>query len=139
MFHNRCSQPPPTAEELRKSTMLRILKELKEDDDAWPFIKPVTAVEAPDYYDVILHPMGSSFLCPMILVPTSLTRCHEIDLGTMEKKAETKRYLDYDSFLADAQLIWDNCRTYNSEQSVFWKNANKLEKRLKDIVARLRL
>lgn len=65
--------------------------------------------------------------------------CHEIDLGTMEKRAEAKKYLDYDSFLADAQLIWDNCRTYNSEQSVFWKNANKLEKRLKDIVARLRL
>lgn len=56
----------------------------------------------------------------------------------MEHKLDTNQYPTLESFLADAQLIFDNCRTYNSEGSSYYKNATKLEKILKDQVASMR-
>lgn len=56
----------------------------------------------------------------------------------MEIKVETNQYQNLEAFLADAQLVFDNCRKYNAEGSIFWKNANKVEKVLKDLVSRLR-
>lgn len=35
----------------------------------------------------------------------------------------------------DAQLIFDNCRLYNPEGSIYVKHAAKLEKVIKDLVA----
>jgi len=33
-----------------------------------------------------------------------------------------------DDFVADAQLVFDNCRQYNPEGSIYSRNATKLEK-----------
>jgi histone acetyltransferase len=38
--------------------MERLLKELTEHPQAWPFALPVNAKEVPDYYEVIKNPMG---------------------------------------------------------------------------------
>ena len=56
----------------------------------------------------------------------------------MEHKLDTNQYPSLDAFLADAQLIFDNCRVYNQENSSYYKNATKLEKILKEQVATLR-
>ena len=56
----------------------------------------------------------------------------------MEHKLDTNQYPSLDAFLADAQLIFDNCRVYNQENSSYYKNATKLEKILKEQVAALR-
>ena len=61
------------------------------------------------------------------------------DFATMEQKLDTNQYPNLDLFLTDAQLVFDNCRTYNAEGSLYHKNATKLEKFLKDQVHSLKL
>lgn len=53
----------------------------------------------------------------------------------MEHKLERNLYPDIDSFLADANLVFDNCLHYNPEGSIYAKHAIKLSKFLKDMVA----
>lgn len=60
------------------------------------------------------------------------------DFSTMEHKLETNQYSGLDSFLVDAQLVFDNCRAYNAEGTTYHKSANKLEKALKDKLAELK-
>ena len=64
---------------------------------------------------------------------------YPLDLSTMEHKLETNQYPNLEAFLADAKLIFDNCRLYNAEGSPYHRNATKLEKFLKDQVATLKL
>lgn len=40
-----------------------------------------------------------------------------------------------DAFVADAVLIFDNCRLYNPEGSIYARNATKVEKFMKDRLA----
>jgi len=93
------------------------LSDLQGNSLSFAFRQPVSADDVPDYYEVIKQPM---------------------DLSTMEHKLDTNQYPNVDAFLADAQLIFDNCRTYNAEGSSYYKNATKLEKILKDQIASLR-
>jgi hypothetical protein len=41
-----------------------------------------------------------------------------IDLGTIKKKLTMNRYQYVEEVLDDIQLVWDNCKTYNSAGSV---------------------
>ena len=50
----------------------------------------------------------------------------------MEHKLETNQYTDTDLFIDDAQLIFSNCRTYNPEDTVYHKNAVRLERYLRE-------
>ncbi|KAG6873404.1 hypothetical protein C0995_015829 [Termitomyces sp. Mi166 len=88
-----------------------ILKELQEHPQAWAFLQPVKAEEVPDYYDVITNPM---------------------DFSTMEHKLETNQYSSIEDFVVDAQLVFDNCKTYNPEHTIYHRNAIKVEKFWKD-------
>ncbi|WAQ83038.1 hypothetical protein PtA15_3A404 [Puccinia triticina] len=90
-----------------------LLTSLQSHPSAWPFTKPINKDEVTDYYAVIKTPM---------------------DLETIEVKLENNLYLGLDQFLADCKLIFENCRTYNPEGSNYVKNANRLEKFLKDRV-----
>ena len=87
--------------------MLTLLSEMMNHPSAWPFAQPVSKDEVSDYYDVIKEPM---------------------DLSTMENKLENDKYGSFGQFLYDAQLIFNNCRTYNAETTTYYKNATKLEK-----------
>jgi Bromodomain len=60
------------------------------------------------------------------------------DLRTMGEKLESGQYANLEEFVDDAQLIFDNCRFYNVEDSMWCKHANRLEKAFKDSLARLR-
>jgi histone acetyltransferase len=53
----------------------------------------------------------------------------------MEDKLETNQYPSLHSFTDDAQLVFDNCRQYNPEGSIYHKNAIKLERFMKDQVS----
>jgi len=94
--------------------MQRLLSDLQGHPQAWAFLQPVNGAEVEDYYDVIKRPM---------------------DLSSMEHKLETNQYSSLRGFVDDAQLIFDNCRLYNPEGSVYAKNATRMEKFLKDQVA----
>ncbi|KAF8331076.1 Bromodomain-containing protein [Cantharellus anzutake] len=97
------------------TAMRKLLSELQGHADAWPFLLPVNKNEVTDYYDVIKNPM---------------------DFSTMEKKLENGGYADFDSFVADAQLIFSNCRVYNSENSGYAKRANRMEKFMKEYLTK---
>jgi histone acetyltransferase len=60
------------------------------------------------------------------------------DLRTMGEKLEADKYASLEEFADDAQLIFDNCRFYNVEDSLWCKHANRLEKAFKESLARLR-
>lgn len=53
----------------------------------------------------------------------------------MEHKLDTNQYPNLDAFLADAQLVFDNSRTYNPEGTIYYKNSGKLERFLKEQLA----
>ncbi|PWN51023.1 hypothetical protein IE53DRAFT_368416 [Violaceomyces palustris] len=75
----------------------RIITELKNySEHSQAFLTKVSKRDAPDYYDVIKHPM---------------------DLGTMQKKIKSGQYKNKKQFAHDLDLIWDNCLTYNSDPS----------------------
>ena len=61
-----------------------------------------------------------------------------LDFNTMEHKLSHNLYTSLDSFLADAELVFDNCITYNPEGSVYAKNATKLRKFLHDQLMEIR-
>ncbi|KAJ7188073.1 hypothetical protein C8R46DRAFT_1053576 [Mycena filopes] len=94
--------------------MQKTMKDLKEHSAAWAFLAPVNGEEVTDYYDFIKEPM---------------------DFKTMGEKLEANMYPTVEAFLDDAQLVFDNCRRYNPEGTPYVKNANKMEKFLKDRVA----
>ncbi|KAF8623073.1 hypothetical protein AX15_006491 [Amanita polypyramis BW_CC] len=104
----------PTPRSADHLFMERTLKELQNHPQAWPFLSAVNAEDVPDYHEVIKNPM---------------------DFGTMEHKLETKQYSALDDFIRDTQLVFDNCKVYNQEGSIYTRNANKLEKFMKDLLS----
>ena len=62
-----------------------------------------------------------------------------LDFSTMEHKLETNQYPDLDAFAEDAQLVFDNCRIYNPDGSIYARNATKMEKFMKDQLASSRV
>ena len=88
--------------------MLRpLLNELQAHPAAWPFLKPVDGEEVPSYYTIITSPM---------------------DLSTMDGKLEADQYGSLPDFIADFNLIIQNCRTFNDPDTSYCKNATNLEK-----------
>ncbi|GIX97254.1 nucleosome-remodeling factor subunit NURF301 [Caerostris darwini] len=84
----------------------RLLKALMTHKHAWPFMKPVDPVEAPDYYKVIKEPM---------------------DLRTIEQRLNSHAYKKLADFIGDMTKIFDNCRYYNPRSSPFYNCAEMLE------------
>ncbi|KAF8840527.1 Bromodomain-containing protein [Paxillus ammoniavirescens] len=103
-----------TPKSAEQNFMYRLLGDLKAHPNAWAFVNPVNGEEVVDYYEVIKRPM---------------------DFNTMEHKLNTNQYSNLKSIVDDAQLIFDNCRLYNPEGSVYVRHAAKLEKFMKDQVA----
>ncbi|KAI0930495.1 hypothetical protein AcV5_007186 [Taiwanofungus camphoratus] len=138
--------PRPTGKSAEHTTMEKLLSDLQGHTLAWPFQSPVNADEVTDYYDVIKKPMGMYcllFFSPSFVrvgEPRALTiMCSCADFSTMEHKLDTNQYPTLDAFLADAQLVFDNCRTYNPEGTIYYKNATRLEKFLRDQLAMYQL
>ena len=50
-----------------------------------------------------------------------------MDLGSVKKNLKNNKYKSVEECLNDVQLIWDNCKTYNSEGSWIYDLALKLE------------
>lgn len=83
------------------NTCVSILSSLKKHRFAWPFLQPVDAeaLNIPDYYEVITHPMDLSTIT-----------------SRLEHDPRHGRYRHYASpieFRDDMRLVWRNCRTYN--------------------------
>ncbi|XP_039590746.1 bromodomain testis-specific protein [Polypterus senegalus] len=88
-----------------------IIKEMftrKHAAYAWPFYKPVDAqsLGLHDYHEIIKHPM---------------------DLGTMKKKMDDRKYKDAQEFAADFRLMFMNCYKYNPPDHEVVAMARKLQ------------
>ncbi|CDZ97028.1 histone acetyltransferase [Phaffia rhodozyma] len=136
------------------AVMKHVLSDLQNHASAWPFAKPVNKDEVVDYYNVVEHPMGlffSSFffsssveLHQILFVAVCFDTAWSLfwtlngqclsDLSTMELKLDSNLYPTLNDFLSDAGLIFSNCRRFNPETSTYVKNANKLERYMKERV-----
>ena len=84
----------------------KLLSDLGKMPIANPFKNPVDTVhEAPTYLDIVKHPM---------------------DFSTMKKKLQNNEYPDVQSFIDDIQLICDNAKKFNGEDSLFGMIGNDI-------------
>ena len=83
------------------SRMEKLVEGLLARPDSAPFAEPVDwkGLELLDYPDIIQHPM---------------------DLGTVLTKLNKQQYPNAATCAADIKLIWQNCMSYNAEDSDFW-------------------
>ncbi|KAL9904976.1 histone acetyltransferase KAT2A isoform X2 [Glossina fuscipes] len=109
------TRAPRTSRPLEESTdpeklaasFAAVLQAVRHHASAWPFLKPVTAAEVPDYYDHIKYPM---------------------DLKTMADRLKRGYYVTRRLFMADMAHIFSNCRFYNSPETEYYRCANNLER-----------
>eukprot|EP00116_Pleurobrachia_bachei_P000278 sb/3460540/ len=93
----------PDSEKLKLGQ--KILVEMQENENGWPFLYPVDGNEVPEYYRIIPNPM---------------------DLSTIERKFRTNRYRKFDTYLEDVELIFLNCVHFNTSKAPAHK-AGRLE------------
>ena len=100
-------------EELRKLKI--IINCLYESNDSFDFREPVDwkGMGLTDYTSIIKHPM---------------------DLSTVLKRLKEERTTKVEEVLDDLQLIWDNCKTYNPDNSWIHSIAEKLERAFKKML-----
>lgn len=93
----------------------RVLMELRNyTEHSTPFLNKVNKREAPDYFQVIKHPM---------------------DLGTVLKKLKSFAYQSKTQFANDLYLIYSNCLLYNSDpSSVYRKHAVAMKKKTQQLL-----
>ncbi|NWW91841.1 BRPF1 protein, partial [Rhynochetos jubatus] len=83
----------------------KTLEQLQEKDTGNIFSEPVPLSEVPDYLDHIKKPM---------------------DFQTMKQNLEAYRYLNFDDFEEDFNLIINNCLKYNAKDTIFYRAAVRL-------------
>jgi transcription initiation factor TFIID subunit 1 len=82
-----------------------LLNELREAQDAQPFLAPVNSKKVPDYYNVVKNPL---------------------DLQTIRKRVNEKFYKERNLFLADMQVLIDNSALYNGANHTITNAAQRL-------------
>eukprot|EP00058_Branchiostoma_floridae_P024695 XP_002610185.1 hypothetical protein BRAFLDRAFT_216893 [Branchiostoma floridae] len=95
-----------------------LLTELVKHQDAWPFIKPVSRKEAPDYYKLVRKPM---------------------DLSTLRTNFNQMAYRTAAELLADARLVFSNCEQYNQPHATEARCGRRLELYFETRVKELKL
>ena len=133
--------PTPSSRSLHKSPerniMERLLSDLQQHPLSWAFLQPVNGEEVPDYYEVIKEPMGTRRR-PCVIT-CDFSHIPGLDFSTMEDKLERNQYSNLDVFVEDVQLVFDNCRIYNPDGSIYARNATKMEKFMKEQLASYRV
>ncbi|KAF8941153.1 hypothetical protein EDD21DRAFT_349781 [Dissophora ornata] len=95
---------PPKKKEL-SVVCYKLLDNFVKRDAYVLFTHPVDVTLVPDYPTVIKNPM---------------------DFSTMRAKVDRNFYPNIDEFLKDFQLVCDNARLYNSKETLYWRQADKL-------------
>lgn len=94
--------------DLNVGEMDELLKALMKHKDGWPFDRPITKQDAPDYHLCVKTP---------------------IDLSTIRTRLDgTTYYTRNQEILDDIRLVFSNCFQYNQEDADEYKCALRLEK-----------
>ncbi|XP_051867496.1 bromodomain adjacent to zinc finger domain protein 2B isoform X4 [Pristis pectinata] len=84
-----------------------MLSELETHEDAWPFLLPVNSKLVPGYRKVIKKPM---------------------DFSTIREKLSNGLYPNTEVFAVDARLVFDNCETFNEDESDIGRAGHNMRK-----------
>ncbi|KAM9631488.1 bromodomain adjacent to zinc finger domain protein 2B isoform 7-T7 [Morphnus guianensis] len=84
-----------------------ILSELETHEDAWPFLLPVNLKLVPGYKKVIKKPM---------------------DFSTIREKLSSGQYPNLEAFSLDVRLVFDNCETFNEDDSDIGRAGHNMRK-----------
>ena len=87
-------------------TLNKMLGAVVKHKWAYPFKRPVTEKEAPDYKDIVPNPM---------------------DFATLKRRVETGAVADVGALVSDLNLIFDNAMTYNGEGTDYYQMAETLK------------
>nr|CAB3225109.1 bromodomain adjacent to zinc finger domain protein 2B [Phallusia mammillata] len=82
-----------------------MLRELQSHDSANWFLYPVDLNEVPDYKKIIKKP---------------------IDFSTIGNRLKKGRYKNHEMFSAEVRTVFDNCRTYNEDESAIGRAGHDL-------------
>jgi len=85
----------------------QVLERLRADSFAQIFLEPVDTKIFTDYNMYVDRPM---------------------DLGTIKKNLETKKYQMPENFARDVRRVWQNCKIYNQHGSAIWFVADYMSK-----------
>ncbi|XP_058889763.1 bromodomain adjacent to zinc finger domain protein 2B-like isoform X20 [Acipenser ruthenus] len=93
-----CVKKAKTARDNAKDLALcsLILSELETHEDAWPFLHPVNLKLVSGYKKVIKKPMA---------------------FATIREKLGSSQYQNLEAFVVDVRLVFDNCETFNEDDS----------------------
>ena len=84
-----------------------MLLTMMKHQDGWPFDRPITKADAPDYHKIIDRP---------------------IDLGTIRSNINRMKYSCNQEVLDDIRQVFVNCFTYNKPEAEEFQCAVRLEK-----------
>ncbi|XP_023569562.1 bromodomain adjacent to zinc finger domain protein 2B [Octodon degus] len=84
-----------------------ILTEMETHEDAWPFLLPVNLKLVPGYKKVIKKPM---------------------DFSTIREKLSNGQYPNLETFAIDVRLVFDNCETFNEDDSDIGRAGHSMRK-----------
>ncbi|XP_028625113.1 bromodomain adjacent to zinc finger domain protein 2B isoform X4 [Grammomys surdaster] len=84
-----------------------ILTEMETHEDAWPFLLPVNLKLVPGYKKVIKKPM---------------------DFSTIREKLNNGQYPNFETFALDVRLVFDNCETFNEDDSDIGRAGHSMRK-----------
>lgn len=62
-----------------------------------------------------------------------------MDLKTVRRKFESKKYKTRDEFKEDILLIFSNAKSYNSKETIYHKYAEQLEREIAPALNRLKM
>lgn len=89
------------------SALEDLLNNMMKHKDGWPFDRPITKADAPDYFDIVQRPM---------------------DLGTVRSTLLQMKYSCNQEVLQDIKQVFANCYLYNREDTEEYQCAMRLEK-----------
>lgn len=85
---------------LNSAALYELLDDVMKQEDAWPFTRPVSQAEVPDYHKIIKTPM---------------------DLAKVKSKLNMGAYQLNEEVLKDIQLIFQNCDEYNVKENEIYR------------------
>ncbi|KAG8073317.1 hypothetical protein GUJ93_ZPchr0006g43659 [Zizania palustris] len=89
-----------------KNLLLFILDRLQKKDTYGVFSEPVDHEELPDYHEIIEHPM---------------------DFSTIREKLLNDSYTSLEQFENDVFLLTSNAMSYNSDDTIYYRQARSIE------------
>uniref|UniRef100_A0A8C5KME0 Bromodomain adjacent to zinc finger domain protein 1A n=1 Tax=Jaculus jaculus TaxID=51337 RepID=A0A8C5KME0_JACJA len=88
------------------SAFEQLVVELVRHDDSWPFLKLVSKIQVPDYYDIIKKPIA---------------------LNIIREKVNKCEYKLASEFIDDIELMFSNCFEYNPRNTSEAKAGTRLQ------------